>query len=74
MGRDWVRDLRHAARALRRTPAFTAMAVGTLGLAIGLRRRSQRAVLAAQHELSPLRQFQVRRVVDREPMRGGQVS
>jgi putative ABC transport system permease protein len=30
------RDLRHGVRALRRTPAFTATAVGTLGLAIGV--------------------------------------
>lgn len=32
---DWMRDLRHATRALLRTPGFTFMAVGTLGLAIG---------------------------------------
>ncbi|HKW00879.1 MAG TPA: ABC transporter permease [Vicinamibacterales bacterium] len=32
---DWVRDLRHATRALLRTPGFTVMAVGTLALAIG---------------------------------------
>ena len=32
---DWMRDLRHATRALLRTPGFTLMAVGTLGLAIG---------------------------------------
>jgi len=32
---SWIRELRHAARALRRAPGFTAMAVGTLGLAIG---------------------------------------
>jgi len=32
---DWIRDLRHATRALLRTPGFTVMAVGTLGLAIG---------------------------------------
>jgi predicted permease len=31
----WLGDLRHAARTLRRTPAFTATAVVTLGLAIG---------------------------------------
>ncbi|MEO8637227.1 MAG: ABC transporter permease [Gemmatimonadales bacterium] len=32
---EWTRDLRHAARALKRTPGFTALAVGMLGLAIG---------------------------------------
>ena len=32
---EWSRDLRHAARALKRTPGFTALAVGMLGLAIG---------------------------------------
>lgn len=32
---EWARDLRHAARALKRTPGFTALAVGMLGLAIG---------------------------------------
>jgi predicted permease len=31
----WIRDLRHGARTLFRTPTFTAMAVGTLALAIG---------------------------------------
>ena len=31
----WIRDLRHAVRALRRTPGFTLVAVGTLGLALG---------------------------------------
>ena len=33
---DWTRDLRHAARALWRSPGFTGMAIGTLGLAIGV--------------------------------------
>ena len=32
---EWGRDLRHAARALRRAPGFAVMAIGTLGLAIG---------------------------------------
>jgi predicted permease len=32
---EWSRDLRHAARALARTPGFTLMCVGMLGLAIG---------------------------------------
>ena len=31
----WTRDLRHAVRALRRSPGFTLVAVGTLGLALG---------------------------------------
>ncbi len=31
----WIRDTRHAMRSLRRTPTFTAMVVGMLGLAIG---------------------------------------
>lgn len=33
---EWIQDFRHAARALRRTPGFTALAVGMLGLAIGV--------------------------------------
>ena len=32
----WARDLGHAARALRRAPGFTVVAVATLGLAIGV--------------------------------------
>jgi putative ABC transport system permease protein len=32
----WTRDLRHAIRALRRSPGFTLVAVGTLGLALGV--------------------------------------
>lgn len=31
----WMQDLRHAARALRRSPGFAAVTIGTLGLAIG---------------------------------------
>ena len=36
IGQSWIRDLRHALRALRRTPGFAAIAIGTLGLAIGV--------------------------------------
>jgi predicted permease len=32
----WSQDLKHAVRALRRTPGFTLVAVGTLGLALGV--------------------------------------
>lgn len=32
---EWTTDLRHAAHALRRTPGFTTLSVGTLALAIG---------------------------------------
>jgi putative ABC transport system permease protein len=32
---NWVADLSHAARALRRSPGFALVAIGTLGLAIG---------------------------------------
>lgn len=32
---NWMADLKHALRALRRTPGFTVTAVGMLGLAIG---------------------------------------
>jgi putative ABC transport system permease protein len=32
---EWARDLRQAVRTLRRTPGFTALSVGMLGLAIG---------------------------------------
>ena len=34
-GKDWLTDLRFAARSLRRTPGFSAVTIGTLGLAIG---------------------------------------
>ena len=33
---DWMRDLKHAARSLGRAPGFTAVAVATLALAIGV--------------------------------------
>jgi predicted permease len=35
MLQEWARDLRLAVRALKRSPGFTTVAVGTLGLAIG---------------------------------------
>jgi predicted permease len=34
-GRGWTTDLRYAVRSLRRTPSFSVVSVGTLGLAIG---------------------------------------
>jgi putative ABC transport system permease protein len=33
---EWMTDLRHAMRSLKRSPGFTAVATGTLGLAIGV--------------------------------------
>ena len=36
MLREWARDLKLAVRALKRSPGFTGVAVGTLGLAIGV--------------------------------------
>jgi predicted permease len=33
---DWTKDIRHAVRALRRSPGFAAVTVGTVGLAIGV--------------------------------------
>jgi predicted permease len=33
--REWMLDLRHAVRSLRRAPGFSAVTIGTLGLAIG---------------------------------------
>ena len=38
MRNEWARDLRYAVRALKRSPGFTAVTVGTLGLAIGVER------------------------------------
>jgi len=35
-GQQWMTDLRHAIRSLRRSPGFTVVTVGTLGLAIGV--------------------------------------
>ncbi|MGV3708978.1 MAG: ABC transporter permease [Gemmatimonas sp.] len=32
---EWITDLRHATRSLRRSPGFAVVTVGTLGLAIG---------------------------------------
>ncbi|HKU63053.1 MAG TPA: ABC transporter permease [Gemmatimonadales bacterium] len=36
LSNGWSHDLKHAVRALRRTPGFTLVAVGTLGLALGV--------------------------------------
>ena len=36
LGDGWIHDLRQAIRALRRSPGFTLVAVGTLGLALGV--------------------------------------
>ncbi|HEY7612572.1 MAG TPA: ABC transporter permease [Gemmatimonadales bacterium] len=36
LGDGWIQDLRQAVRALRRSPGFTLVAVGTLGLALGV--------------------------------------
>ncbi|MGH9888084.1 MAG: hypothetical protein ACREBE_21300, partial [bacterium] len=36
IAQGWMRDLRHAARALQRSPGFAAVTIGTLGLAIGV--------------------------------------
>lgn len=34
-GEEWLRDLRHGARSLKRSPGFAIVTIGTLGLAIG---------------------------------------
>lgn len=58
---DWARDLRHAARSLRRSPGFTLVTAGTLGLAIGV--NAGMYSIVSRVLLNPLPFDQVERLV-----------
>jgi putative ABC transport system permease protein len=52
---DWLQDLRHSIRALRKTPTFTAAAVLTLALGLGVNVAVFSLMNAALRESLPVR-------------------